>query len=784
MKTKYLFSALLGGALLASCSMDDELDTKLASQGSNLSAPVFTLHFDESDETRATMDSSAKLTFEAEDLFSLYHGLPVALSSLDTYENAIYEGTGDGENFDIATKSMVKKGMAIMVFPADLENLGSEATGGENKELKITIKKAQTFDTRDNTPFMSEFIKIDAPAATDGTSAEAGYGKHYDIYLKPVAATLLLDLNGLKFADNLTTGANELKINKVELVSTKENGLTTEVKIKDGATAPHSNDKYKSWSSVSEIEAVETENKSITTTDIRNGIATFTLFPASSSYDGEYDIKIHTNYGVASISTEVETTEGFLVNGETKQSVNEGLMEILKPSVTGETGCWSKSKTKTSKFYGEKVGKAYRRSLTGTVTQLKMNGMHIENEDVLVDIVNVIKAMNSSEVITLKLDGENGGEKFVMTAGAGKGLEAYETAINLTNAVKFVYCTEPGETCKKVVLKNTADAAAVIPTDLAFEGSGNVVELAGKWAFSSNQNDEYSYTNVSFLTVAADGILILNGNVEAIEGLSSPIVNNGNINVTANTVLKQSITNNGYFTIDANVRINMAGDGILTNNVTPAAGSNAADVNKASRGKIDNSGVLGISEDTNAKIHNYGVIYAKNGSYTLLSTNASSTTSLTSAFSATNVYGIIELSGTPLAVEILSEEKGFIKRIKEKDSDSVDGANYVVLNGDCTELSKGGLKYVEINASAVTLKYANGDNRPKTDWSALIVSGNSVVTIPANNTVDMNSESSVTVVKGTIVRGGAFNYNEDGFSSTTYFGNTAKDAENIIGTGK
>lgn len=64
------------------------------------------------------------------------------MNAFTKYDNAIYEGTGDGENFDVATKSMAKEGLAIMVFPADLENLGSTTNGGNGSTLKIEIDKS------------------------------------------------------------------------------------------------------------------------------------------------------------------------------------------------------------------------------------------------------------------------------------------------------------------------------------------------------------------------------------------------------------------------------------------------------------------------------------------------------------------------------------------------------------------------------------------------------------------------------------------------------------------
>ena len=212
MKSKVLFSALLGGFVLASCTADETL---VSAPGSQESPIKFSVSLENDALTKADITSDMKVNFEAGDLMSLFHGITSAnLNALSGFQNAIYEGSAkNGEAFEFTTKSMVLEGGAIMVYPAD--TTFANKVGGSAAPV-ITIPTEQNAKTKELTPHMSEVLNIGA-YDEDSNEGTAGYGKYYGIVLKRVGTTLKLtaDLENTDAINSLPV--EPLKVTRVKM---------------------------------------------------------------------------------------------------------------------------------------------------------------------------------------------------------------------------------------------------------------------------------------------------------------------------------------------------------------------------------------------------------------------------------------------------------------------------------------------------------------------------------------------------------------------------------------
>lgn len=746
MKSKFLFGALLGSIALASCTADEELSSPSVSQESPIK---FAVSLEGSDGmpilTRADMTSDFGLNFEAGDLMSLFHGITDISSNLTGYQNAIYEGSAkDDKAFVFTTKSMVLEKGAIMVYPADtaFTNNGSAAP-------VITIPENQNAKTKELTPYMSELLTI-APYDEDKGNT-AGYGKKYDIVLKRVGTTLILTTvpSNTDKIDGL--GVSPLKVSSIEM---NANGaFTTSIPVKYNAATPYRNSEFSLWTNVSDVDlTAATVVNTLTTTDITDNYnAVFTLLPLKSGVTANNaNVVIKTNYGKVTLDNAKGNIWGKTATTVTyDKTVTEGVQEVLDNTWTDAT---------KGSFIGEKIGKYGKRSIQADMSTLDMDGLHITDQQHLIDALKVYDAIANKATVDFFLDGDENSE-FVMDAEA---TAAYEARVaDAGNKITFKLSTDLATQCDAVKFVSTTETE--VPATLKF-GTATPVKFAGLWKYSDSKTFDY----ITSLEVVEGATMTMTNMVTATatNPTTTAITNNGTVNISGATTLKLNMTNNGIIDIPVGAEFLMNG-AELTNDAT------SLEV----YGRIDNAGSLGVQNNTSGKINNYGYITQKNAdAYTYVSTNAFTGKKFADAFAAADAkIGTIELFGTGNVNTVVASTgtPGFIKVITNATSvtqaEVGEYANYVEITGACTAcgILPNTVKYVEVKSSERVV------------WTTtaftiigLIVDEGYSLNIPRGSAVT----ATTTYLKGRIYNAGTFTCSDfDG-----YLGGASTDANNVI----
>ncbi len=753
MKSKLLFGALLGSIALASCTADDDL----ATSSGKVSPIKFSVAMEGgngvSSLTRAEVTNGFKLNFEKGDLLSLFHGGDATLKS---YQNAIYEGSSaDGSAFEFTTKSMVLKGTAIMVYPADTAfvNDGTAAP-------VIKIDAVQTAKTKELMPYMSEVLTIAQYDEKKGSNV-AGYDKDYAIVLKQVASTLSLTTvpSGTEKIDNL--GVSPLAVSSVAM-STTANSFNTSLSVAATTTVPTSNSTYPLWTGVSDVDlASAAATTELSTTDIKdNYSAVFTLLPTGSTVNAAgAKFVIQTNYGKVSLDDSNDKIWGktaATINYDKK--VSEGIADVLANTWIANT---------SGTFKNEKVGGLFRRSIKADMSKLDMDGLHVKNAAHLIDALKVYDAIKDVQKsnVNFILDGDANG-KFVMTPAAAA---AYAAHLDMTGkTMTFTPCTVVGEACTKVVFNSTE--LTEVPANIQF-ASSIPVELTGVWKYTKVDKN---FKGVSTLSVESTATIQLLSTIGVKTGSEKPsFINNGTATVAGITYLQDlAMVNNGTITIPADAEFRVKST--LVNEATSLK----------AYGKILNSGVLATvnGDGTSVYINNYGYIkQVASTAKTYITGNQTTTANFASAFSSsTNKFGTLELFNKDDNNYSVSNaaNKGFIMITTTDASVTAEKigveANYVKITGDCTacyltSAASARLKYVEIASN----KEVVWTTETATAFDGLIVPAGSKLNIKKDNSVTVNN---ATFLKGTIYQGGAFTPT----SFTGYLGGVATDSNNVI----
>lgn len=752
MKSKLLFGALVGGIALASCTADEEF-ASVAKQTSPIKFAV-SMETANGGLTKAEMTDGMKLNFVTGDLMSLYHGIADPTTSFEGYQNAIYEGTAkEGEKLVFTTKSMVLENGAIMVYPCDttFANKGTEAP-------KVTIPTEQNAKTKTLLPFASEVLTINAYDEESGSNT-AGYGKYYPIVLKQIGSTLKLitKASNTEKIENLKL-ATPLKVANVEITAKKASDVgafNTAVKLKATSDEPASKSTYSIWTNVSDVDFTgATAVGTLKTKDVvDNFTAIFSLLPAEETTAlDKASVKINTNYGsVELVDASVDPEKVWnVVNGTetTAKTIKEGIEYVLQKS-------WVKNEGSTN-FKDEKTGGSFTREIKADMGSLNMDGLHIENESHLLDALKVYDEIAKNAVVTFYLDGDDNGE-FEMNA---KCFAEYKKRIaDANNKITFTPCDEADEECTAVrlIVKEETEVPAV----LKFGDATNVV-LEGNWKCSSAMATE----NVSTITVDKTANLTLNGivSVNVTGSEQTALVNNGNVKVENDVVLKVGMTNNGKIVIPANDGEFLMDDGGILTNET--------------EGIIENHWSMGVRKGSTGSIKNYGIIKQMNeDAYTYVSENATGNLSgFANAASGSNKFGTIELFGTGNLNTTVGEttKQGFLKvtttAANVGKSEIGEYANYVDITGDCVSLSglPTNVKFVEVNSG----KRVVWEAKTAVAITGLIVQKNTSVNIPRGSEVT----ATTSFVKGKIYVAGKFTCDDfDG-----YMGGDADDDKNVI----
>lgn len=758
MKSKLLFGALLGSIALASCNADEDLATSQAQK-----SPIkFTVSLEtangDTPSTKAILTDKFKINFENNDLMSLFHGATVNASAADlkqtitAYQNAIYAGTAeDGKTFSFTTKSMVLEKGAIMVYPADttFANKGTDAP-------KVSIAQNQDENTVKLMPYMSEVLDIKSYNEDAGANT-AGYDKYYPVVLKPIGSVLALQIDPTN-ADRINNlGVAELKVTKAQLGASGAIFTTgLYVKATDAAIAYTGDDALINglWDKASDVDLTDanlTTVTELTTTNVSNDKAVFTLLPAKASIDGTgAKVTINTNYG----KVELAAADEVWVKGTAAAvSVKDGLENVLKNT-------WVAPSTASPNFGTEKTGGLFNRKITADMSTLNMDGLHITDQQHLLDALKVYDAIAKDATVTFYLDGDAKGE-FVMEAAAAAAYEA-RVADN-SNQITFELSTDQATKCEAVKFVSTTETE--VPAVLKFGTTAAPIKFAGLWKYSEKKTFDY----VASLEFVEGATLTMTNEITATtsNSIGLTITNNGTVNISGATTLKLGMTNNGAINIPVGAEF-LINNAKLTND--------AIDLNTC--GEIINNGSMGVQNGTSGTIDNYGYIKQGNANaYTYVSTNASTSASFANAFNASsNKIGTIELFGTGNLNTVVDAagKPGFIKVITTATSVSENEvgtyANYVEITGACTACGKlpSNVEYVEVKSSERVIWTAT---TPIT-VTGLIVDANYSLNIPRGSAV----EATTTYLKGRIYNAGTFTCSDfDG-----YLGGAAADGNNVI----
>lgn len=756
MKSKLLFGALVGGIALASCTADEEF-ASVAEQTSPIKFAV-SMETANGGLTKAEMTDKMKLNFVTGDLMSLYHGVSAPTTSFTGYQNAIYEGTAEeGEALVFTTKSMVLAGGAIMVYPCDTTfsiNSGSATP-------KVQIPAEQNAKTKTLLPFASEVLTIGAYNGNSGAGT-AGYGKYYPIVLKQIGSTLKLNTiaSNTKTIEDLNL-KTPLKVANIEITAEDASGngvFNTTVELVAASTGtPASQSDYPIWTNVSDVDFTNAVAvKTLKTRDVvDNFTAIFSLLPAEETTAlGSASIKINTNYGYVELVDATLNPEKVwnTVNGTeaTAKTIKEGIEDVLKKT-------WIANTTSVN-FKDEKTGGSFTRTIKADMGNLKMDKLHIEDEQNLLDALKVYDAIGGNAEVTFYLDGNDDNE-FVMNEEC---FAEYKKRIeSADNKITFTPCSESGEECDtvKLVVKEETEVPAV----LKFGGATNV-ELVGDWTWTGSAAVQTE--NVSAIIVNESANLTLSGTVEYNKTgtVETVLMNNGNVEIDGAVVLKMGMTNNSKIVIPEDGEFLMSAGGTLTNET---------------EGVIENNYSMGVQNGTGGVIKNYGTIKQMNEeAYTYVSENATGTLdAFKNVKSDTNKFGTIELFGTGNLNTTVGEEtkQGFLKvttNVAVVGATEIgEYANYVEITGACERLSgiPDNVKFVDVKSTKRVVW--------ETEATGVTIQG---LIVPQNTSVNIPRGSKVTAttsyVEGRIYVAGTFTCSDfDG-----YMGGADSDKNNVI----
>ena len=806
MKAKYLFPVLAGLAMV-SCQEDDFLSTNVQSE--QASPITFTVTKEDGAATKAWEDFTGRthFNFGEGDLISLWNGMTLGKEGNDevTWENAtkwtaigqnaVYEGYGEGESLVFTTRSIVNAGPAIMVYPADLTfyNLNEKSA---NDGLFYKLETAQTKETKNKIPYVSDVMNI-GEYTDKGTDNTAGYARNYNVLLRPAGSLFGMKLNGVGGLNYEAIGVEPLQYTKVTMTNGEKGLFTNEIKITYSQTASalkdDASEKFEHILKQSDVaQAEDAAVASISTEDIDGvnlidnlPVAYFSLLPMaeSASADDAVSIEVQTTYGkvtVANNASAADGDKGPLQNKAETQGKN------LKDNLDNVISNIYKA-TENSKFGEEKQGRVIRRTLTFDISNLDMDGLHIIDENHLMDALTVydkIYGDKSAEekAVTWILDGNENGE-FVMNPEAAAEFEA--RLANENNRISFRRNTADDEKACTTV-KFVATEETEVPAVIKFVGESATVQSAdkvsivfeGPWKYTNEKKEYSALTGMTF-----NGTLKLSGKVGATMTNSKDftIYSNNTVTVDGTVDLSLPMVNYGTINIGEDDQLFVAGGSKNgDNDIIAVLTNDATALNKY--GEINNAGSLGVRQQGKGTINNYGYIEQMNEeAYTYVTTNAveDDGKAFEAAFNATNSkIGTIKLYGTGNMNTTVGNNNGFIKvytDVETVDDEAVGTvANYVVITGACSKYAVASekIKYVDVQSSKRVVFGNNALNgKGQYTLTGLVIGEGYSINIPSTVKVEV---SGATYLKGFVYYAGIFTCE----TYNTYLGNTSNN--NVI----
>ena len=558
---KKLLLATMSLAVLAACT-DNDFQSQNKNVAEEISPSQFELINGDGDATRASWnDASSAISFSATqgDLFTLYHGGTCAAAGdpLTTFENAIYTAQ-PGTPATLSTPSMIKAGMAVMVWPADTTFNSSNFTGGK---FQITIPAAQT-DFVNQLPYVSDLITIGVYTGTKHKPADyntAGYDRKYPIFMRQMGSLLTLK------ADYAGTDAELAKlyeggaeagddpIKPIELtgvtLSTKATGATKFTKqIPVIFTAANANwpapaTLNHKWTYVTSFDKANIDAADQTATLSAkeksllpgNQGAKIIILPSKSDADiDEAAVIVETYYGKVVVAANgvagskyddateyVDAWSRYLTNpatktgDETETTVKDadGKTKVTSNIVKGMTQTinWFSSadrKSTNATVKNEPVGGNLTRYVKVLLKHLDMSELHVKSDKQLRDVVRVWKKMNLPAV-TVYLDGGKEGDAEGEFTISQKTIKTINTINNGTLKFQVKPCNVDGEKCNTIVVTGASTEAEVqniafiTYNDVDESGTFNAGDVQAKVVLA---NETTAWQWKGTVKVQADGV--------------------------------------------------------------------------------------------------------------------------------------------------------------------------------------------------------------------------------------------------------------------------------------
>lgn len=403
-------------------------------------------------------------------------------------------------------------------------------------------------------------------------------------------------------------------------------------------------------------------------------------------------------------------------------------------------------------YTGEKGGNGLQRHLNVPVSNIKMSGLHIEDEAHLIKIAKVISTLKPTGETIFYLDGKNGkfridteagraAYKKIRHYGSDEGASAPTNATDNDTRITLVHCTgkpadeakNPAEKCTEIVFGNKVgtDLANLSEGTTAVDAIEELGDLAfGAWSEETSQayddmteaekanekvnvtfeglwtlTDKMSTTNVNEVT--NKGTLKVTAKEFKFEN-ASKITNNGTINATADdgsnaNYLGTDMENNGTLEIKTNGAKFYVRNGVTLNNncltgaVTIGANDEAL---KANRGVItvaDNAELAAVTGANVGEINNYGYIGVSAGSVVKLASNQK----VTNKFDVTKELTLTEKAENVLGIVNCGDNKLSTRSIIGKAAATKDGKSEgIVMSTRLENVSPKGVNYVKLAATS------------------------------------------------------------------------------------
>lgn len=610
MKVKYLFPVLAGLAFSA-CSQDESLLNTDVQKG-NYSPITFSVSKEGVDgaETRAweELTGSPYFKFETGDLLSLWNGMKWASGSNKWNplgQNAVFEGEGEGESLVFKTRSLVNEGAAILVYPADttFQNTGSE--------LKVFVDNEQDAKTKQFLPYISDVMNIEAYDET-GADNTAGYGRNYDVLLRPVGTLFAMNLKPTTEVDFEALGVAPIKFNSVTLDNNSTNIFATSAKITQGTTTSNLPTvdvvKYAHFKNFSDVTVTE-KVSAISTTDIAdNKTAYFTLLPyteSNATFDGASKIVVTTTYGSVTITNNAAaepTDKGPLQNIAGTNGINlaANLANVLNNT-------WGVRED--SKFGTENQGRVIKRTLTLDLSTLDMDQTVVTTSQQLIDLLKVYDALEIEDAITLQLDGETADDaSFVMTKAALDALKKYnatgtDITLDIATLSNNTLTLAEGATLEalndaSVVFSNNTDNTIVLTEDATLDQAFESTKLSNitsnavlTYTNEEAENDEPAYTLTVNGSIKFNGTKFVTGELTTNAGSQMTIAAGQTVTFSNTTALYGDVDNNGIMSAAAGV----TNYGYIDNKFEVSVLSGNVDNKFTNVGEIFNNGNMAVT---------------------------------------------------------------------------------------------------------------------------------------------------------------------------------------------